>query len=183
MTVIRLRNDLFTVGHVRRLLEKVGAGSGGGNRTIRKSDRLQLVSVYDDLAGERVLWRLAVERSREDDPFMPWALRTLPSRAEHKRIVKSKPLHRWLMIKKGRAVLGVVQITKRNEIGIVFFQRYRSMGYGALALALLLQKEKPLPKVAAGRFRARIHPQNFRSSKLFERFGFEHTFNEYELRR
>lgn len=144
---------------------------------------VRLVDAYEDPAGEATLWRLLLERAREDDPFMPRAQRVPPSRAEHKRVIKARPHHRWFLIMAGRACVGSILISMRNEIGIVLFQRYRSMGYGHQALAELLREESPLPDVNRGRFSARIHPQNFRSARLFAAAGFDHVFNVLEQRR
>lgn len=144
---------------------------------------VELVDAYEDRAGEPTLWRLLLERAKEDDPFMPREQRLLPSRAAHKRIVRSRPHHRWYLIRCDRAFVGVILISKRNEIGIMLFQRYRSMGYGAQALSTLLQEQEPIADVNGGRFAARIHPHNFRSAKLFARAGFEHVSNVYEQRR
>src|SRR4051812_39079826 len=131
---------------------------------MRRATCIRLVDAYSDPAGEPTLWRLLVERAREDDPFMSRESRMLPSRTHHKRIVKSRPHHRWYLIRGPSAWVGAILISKRNEIGIVLFQRYRSMGYGQLALAALLRTERPIADVNGGRFAARIHPHNFRSA-------------------
>lgn len=144
---------------------------------------MKLVPVHKEPRAERILYRLRLERSKEDDPFLPWADRQAPTRKEFRKEFKSAPYHRWLLVKVRRAYVGVVLILKNNEIGIILFQKYRSRGYGAQAVAMLLESESPIPKVAPGRFRARIHPHNFRSIKLFERLGFQHAYNLYELQK
>lgn len=147
---------------------------------MKNEPEVALESAYEAADGEPQLWRLHCERAREDDPFMARSARGRLTRAEHKRIVKSKPHHRWFLIRHGRACAGAILISKQNEIGIYLFQRHRSQGLGALALRELLTWEAPIEGVNGGEFRALIHPQNFRSAKLFERAGFVHRLNVYE---
>ncbi len=144
---------------------------------------MKLVDVYKHDGAGRILYRLILERAKEDDPFISWAERAAPSLDRYRKIIASRPYHKWFLIKIGRACAGVVLILKNNEIGIILFQRYRSQGIGAKAIALLLETEKPQPKIAGGKFRARIHPENFRSIKLFKSLGFHHAYNIYELRK
>lgn len=117
------------------------------------------------------LWR---EREVEDDPYTTRRERKAPTRAAFVRELRSH--HRYYLIVVGNRAVGSLTLAKDGDIGVCLFPRERSRGYGAKAVRLLLKRERP---AKGGSFRARIHPQNFRSIRLFESLGFRHTFNIY----
>ena len=139
---------------------------------------MRLLNAFTDKRMEAVIWRLHIERAKEDDPFLQRSARTLPPRRAIAKELRERKHHRVYVIQDKRRYLGVVQIAKNNEVGVTIFQQYRSMGYGIKALALLLQQERPID---GGRFKARIHPHNFRSIRMVEHLGFKHVSNLYEL--
>ena len=139
---------------------------------------MKLIPVYGNKSVEPTLWRLMVERSKEDDPFMPWAERKLPTKEAYFKDVRQRKYHRFFVIKVGRKHVGVILVQKNNEVGVILFPKYRSTGYGKEALELLLDEENP---ISGGHFRARIHPHNVRSIRMVESLGFLHRYNIYEL--
>ena len=102
----------------------------------------------------------------------------MPTMKEHLKFVRSKPYKTWHLLVDGKETVGSVYLSKQNEIGLFIFKKYRRRGLGKKALALLLKKH-----AGAKRFLANINPKNRRSIRFFERLGFRHIQNTYELRK
>jgi RimJ/RimL family protein N-acetyltransferase len=147
-------------------------------------DDMNLISVYSIDGAEQTLYELLRERSTEDDPYVNISHRQLPTWNEHVKFFDSKPYRYWYLIYLGLTALGTVYASKRNEIGIVLFRAHRGQGHGTQAVAMLVDKHKPLkaiPGVRSGKYLANINPNNTASIKLFESIGFKHLSNTYEL--
>lgn len=146
---------------------------------------IDLVDVYSEPKAIDVLWDLLAERSVDpDSDIINISHRSLPSYEKHKAFVESRPYAYWYLIRKAREWLGVVYITKHNEIGIHLFMNARGGGIGTIALKLLLAKHEPLPAIPAkraGHFVANINPRNVRSIRLFGSLGFKHVQSTYAL--
>lgn len=143
-----------------------------------------LVSVYQHADSERILYALLRERAVEPDDYVPAAERRLPPYAEHVKFVKAKPFRYWYLIKAEEKVVGYVSVSRTNEIGVVLFRENRKRGYGVAAVGAITERHKPLAEIKgkrAGRFLAKIHPQNEASVKLFHRLGFTLSYQVYEL--
>lgn len=146
---------------------------------------MRLVDVYDESSAVAVLWELQVERSKEDDPNINISHRVLPPRSKHKAFFNNRPFAHWYLIEVEGSWAGYVSVTRRNEIGVMLFRAYRGAGLGPEAVKMLIEMVKPLPAIPSnrsGHFLANINPGNARSIHLFEKLGFEHIQNTYELR-
>lgn len=151
---------------------------------------IDLVDVYTDVAGSTlILWDLLAERSVENDPNINISHRKLPRFEDHKNFVRGRPYHKWYLLFSELypdQCLGYVNITPKNEIGIILYKDARDKGVGSAALTALLAKESPLPAIPSvrpGHFTANINPRNARSIALFTKFGFHAVQTTYARER
>lgn len=120
-----------------------------------------------------ILYRLLRERSAEGSVNI--SHRAMPSWEEHLAFIDSTPFRAWYLIEVEGQIVGYVSATFQNEIGIVLFQKYRSSGYGARAVKMLMEKHAPLPAIPSKRaaeWLANINPANERSVRMFCGLGF-----------
>ena len=146
--------------------------------------KVTLRSVYAELGGTEALYDLLRERSEEADPHTNISHRELPPYRVHANFVRSIPYRAWYFVKVDGLIAGSVNVTKKNEIGIVLSADYRGKGIGEAALRMLLAKTKPLsahPTHRAGRFLANVNPENKRSIRLFTSLGFKLIQHTYAL--
>lgn len=137
--------------------------------------KITLTDVRSAKGWERAVLRFDLARWQEDDPYR----RTRgprPTLAQSTRDARRH--HRLFLVKRGRTFIGLAMVHKNNEVGVALLPQYRGRGNGHEAMRLVLACAKPL---RGGKFRARIHPLNFRSVRLFEGLGFRHTDNIYTL--
>lgn len=121
-----------------------------------------------------ILYRLLRERSEEAGVNI--SHHALPSWEDHLAFIDSTPFRFWYLIQVEGEIVGYVSATFLNEIGIVLFQKYRSSGYGARAVAMLMEKHRPLPAVPSqrcGLWLANINPGNEKSLRMFCNLGFK----------
>ena len=146
--------------------------------------KVTLRSVYAEPCGVDALYDLLRERSEEDDPHTNISHRVLPPYSVHAKFVRSIPYRAWYFVKVDGLIAGSVNISKRNEIGIILSADYRGKGIGQAALKLLLVRTKPLradPTHRVGRLLANINPENKRSIRLFTSLGFKLIQHTYAL--
>jgi RimJ/RimL family protein N-acetyltransferase len=111
----------------------------------------------------------------ERTPEQSISHKSMPTFREHCDFVRSDPYYAWYLVHDDAGVMvGTVYLTKQREIGISILERYRRAGYGRRALLALME-------LHPGKFLANINPSNTDSIKFFERFGFRHIQNTYEL--
>jgi RimJ/RimL family protein N-acetyltransferase len=101
--------------------------------------------------------------------------RKMPTFAEHKAFIASKPYAHWYIIEFHGHRIGATYLTAQNEIGIGVLKRHQGKAYAQQAIAELM-KQHPQP-----RYLANIAPGNDISHKLFRQLGFSHIQNTYEL--
>ena len=146
---------------------------------------ITLRSVYKDgHKGVLALYQLLRERSTENDPHVNISHRALPPYREHLAFVRSRPYRAWFFVKVDGLIAGYVNVTRRNEIGIILSADYRGKGIGKQALQMLLTRTKPMaakPSERSPGFLSNINPKNARSIALFTSLGFKHIQNTYEL--
>lgn len=149
--------------------------------------KLSLKSVYshyEHVSHIQILYNLLKERSTEDDEYTNISHRKLPKYQDHVEYVNRHPYALWFLAMENNECLGSISLTKRNEIGVVLFKKYRGKGYGTRILELFLAENEPLPEEKGQRsdgFIANINPKNEASIRLFKKFGFEHVQNTYQL--
>ncbi len=136
---------------------------------------LRLTDVYKKAGAVETLYRLLGER----ESHVNISHRRMPSLAEHRRFVKSRPYRAWYLIQDGSGpagdARGAIYLSKAGEIGVFIFKVHRGRGYGEAAIRLLMSRHASTP-----RFLANISPANPDSIRLFERLGFTHIQNTYE---
>ena len=141
---------------------------------------IALTSVYKTKGADKHLY----EMLRERDGHVSISHRDMPTWAQHRRFVASKPYREWYLIVVSGEVVGQVYATKLNEIGVGVLSQFRRKGYASQAIAALLEKMDPLPAIPAqrwGQFLANINPKNAASIALFEGLGFRHVQNTFAL--
>ena len=146
--------------------------------------KVTLRSVYAEPGGVDALYDLLRERSEEDDPHTNISHRVLPPYSVHTKFVRSIPYRAWYFVKVDGLIAGSVNISKRNEIGIILSADYRGKGIGQAALKLLIARRRPGPAIAAhrsGRFLANVNPENKRSIRLLTSLGFKLIQHTYAL--
>ena len=131
---------------------------------------MKLVDAYDHPEAVELLWRLLGER----EPHQSISHHKMPTLAEHRGYVASKPYPYWYLIDCGELV-GAIYLTARREVGVGILQAHRKNGYGRSAF-LQLQDRHP------GQFLANINPANRPSMDMFRDLGFTHIQNTYALR-
>lgn len=137
---------------------------------------VELFSVYamrDE--ASRVLYELLKER----EPYQSISHRALPAFVEHDNFVRSKPYDVWYLIAQDgqkpfpTTFVGATYLTKAREVGLFIFNEHQGKGYGTAALDSLMKRHP-------GRFYANISPQNERSSRFFQKHGFNLIQHTYE---
>ena len=119
----------------------------------------------------RFLFNLLKER----DPNTNISHKKMPTFAEHKQFVKSKPYSYWYIIKLSRKKIGTIYLSRNNEIGIFIKKEYQNKGIASEALKLLINSH---PKK---RFLANVSPKNKFSAKFFKNNNFKLIQHTYEL--
>lgn len=131
---------------------------------------MRLVDVCDEPLSRKILYDLLAER----EPHQSISHRSMPTWEDHVAFVDSAPYHAWFLIE-WDGYLGSIYLTHNDEIGVSLFGKHRGQGYAAKAILLLMRK---YPRK---RYLANINPANEASIRMFERLGFRHIQNTYEL--
>ncbi len=143
---------------------------------------IEFHDVYATNGASDILWALLVERS--DTKKYNISHHTLPRRDEHEEFIASKPYWVWNLVSVDGKWVGSINITWRNEVGIMLFIAERGLGYGKMILRKLIEEIPPLAakkSLRPGAFVANINPRNERSIRLFSECGFAHIQNTYRL--
>lgn len=135
---------------------------------------IRLVDVSKRKDAKKILYELLKER----EPHANISHRRMPTFRQHVGFMRSKPYKSWDLIVSAGLVVGSIYLSKQNEIGLFIFKKDQARGYGQRALKLLMKKHSNVT-----RFLANINPGNQRSIHFFERLGFNHVQNTYELRK
>lgn len=144
---------------------------------------MEFHDAYTTRDAPDILWNLLVERNEEPEINIS---HTMPTRDQHEAFIKRTPYAYWFLIKVEGNWIGYVNVTWKNEVGIILFRAYRGTGYGKKALRKLLDEVVPLPGSASERpdyFVANINPANERSIHLFQSLGFKLHQLTFALRR
>jgi len=99
----------------------------------------------------------------------------LPTYKEHEEFVKSKPYKKWYVIIIDVGMIGSINLTKNNEIGLFLKEDYCHNAYGQKALKLLM-KENP-----CSFYLANINPKNEESLNFFSKNNFKPCQITYRL--
>lgn len=145
---------------------------------------IKLLDVHTTRHADRFLYELMKQRSTEDDPHVNISHRALPTWQAHKAFVDSRPYRFWWVIEHDHLMVGSLNVTTLNEIGIVLTQDARGKGIGTEAVQRILRDHQPMPAIPSkrnGHWLANINPSNEASIRLFTRLGGRHISNTYEL--
>lgn len=133
---------------------------------------LKLVDVYSEPRAALLLWQLLCER----EPQMNISHKVMPTWEQHCDFVRSRPYQAWYLIEEiVDGFVGAVYLTHNSEIGIFMLKSAKGKGYGKVALKELMWKHR------SSRYLANIAPSNDGSISFFEKQGFRHIQNTYEL--
>jgi hypothetical protein len=132
---------------------------------------MKLVDVYQGtgiLPGAiDFLYEVMAERAA--DPEMNISF-TMPTPEQHRQFVHRRPYRCWYLIEVEGALVGYVNATTHNEIGIFLLKKHRGKGYGEQAVRALMEKHEPLPAIPSerrGKWIANVAPSNEHSKHLF----------------
>lgn len=133
--------------------------------------QLALISVYDTATPERHMYEsFLYDLLKERKPWESISHKKVPHYDEHVKFVRSKPYRKWYIIDY-KGPVGAIYLTNKNEIGIFIERHNQKRGFGAKALAMLIEDN---PDVEY--FYANIGAFNSRSLCFFNMKGF--TFYE-----
>jgi RimJ/RimL family protein N-acetyltransferase len=130
---------------------------------------LTLTSVY-----RRPDWQVLFSLLAEREPEVNVSHRKMPTWKEHVRFVESMPYEAWYFIEVNGDLVGVVYLSKLDEIGVQIFKAHWGHGYGRRAVKELMARHGPK------RFLANINPSNNRSRRVFTELGFTKCQETYE---
>lgn len=152
---------------------------------------MRLINVKNNPDAIEVLYDLLAERPAEN--FI--SHERMPTRLEHARFVTSEPFRFWYLIetavpllRNGKPVdciVGALEATLDNEIGVAIFKKYHGMGFATAAIGNFMRSHKPLPPIPAirnGRWLANIATRNEKSKSFFKTLGFRPIQETWELR-
>ncbi len=134
---------------------------------------MKLIDIYslpDREVAYSVLFELLSERTIDQSI----SHKGMPSLDQHRAFIDSKPYLAWYLIESESEIVGSVYLSQMREVGLFIFKRYWSRGFGAEVVRVLREKHP-------GRLLANINPANERSIRFFNRLGFKHIQNTYEL--
>lgn len=127
-------------------------------------ERVRLEDVY--LGGQHAISELFL-LLEERTPAQSISHSEMPSYAQHKAFVESRPYKAWYLISADGVPgsVGAVYLSKQREIGIFIFKDQIGRGYGWAAVEKLMEMHP-------GTFYANVNPSNLESIDLFRRLGF-----------
>lgn len=138
----------------------------------------------EEWGGDAVhfLYQLLGERR----PEVNISHKAMPSFEEHEAFVRSKPYSEWWLVATRSSIgegmksysvecVGVCYLTHQNEIGLQISADQQRMGRATAVLRILLERYKER------RLIANVSIKNDVSRALFEKFGFVHIQNTFEL--
>ena len=135
---------------------------------------IKLIDIYglpDREVAYRVLFDLLSERTVDQSI----SHKGMPSLEQHRAFVDSKPYLAWCLLETPQdGIVGSVYLSQQREIGLFVFNRYWNRGFGADVVRQLRERYP-------GRLLANINPKNERSIRFFNKLGFKHIQNTYEL--
>jgi len=124
--------------------------------------------------AERQLYEILEERLEDGDINISHT--KMPTWAEHIDFIDSNPYMKWHAILNAKdEFMGHIYISHSGELGIFLLKKYQGQHYGQMAVATYLIWLGHLVSVV------NINPNNHRSIKFFEKFGFKHIQNTYKL--
>ncbi len=113
---------------------------------------------------------------QEREPHVNISHRGMPTWEQHVDFVSSRPYKGWWIIETDDGIpAGACYLSKQNEIGVFVLDAYRGRGLGKSAICEIMVM------YPGERLLANVNPQNVASIALFERLGFRHLQNTYEL--
>lgn len=140
-------------------------------RFIGRPSRVNLIPVDGNQDAPGILYELLAER-----PERAWiSHKAMPTREEHEAFVADHPFLRWYLIENAGVIVGSIEVTDRNEIGVAIFERYKRKGFAYLALTKFMATHTPLPAIPAVRnphWLANIAADNEDGKDFFSRMGF-----------
>ena len=132
---------------------------------------IRLASVYKTRFAEDILYRLLEERT----PEQSIRHKRMPTKHEHHDFVESAPYRAWYLAMTNADIpVGMVYLTKQNEIGLFVFNAHQGRGYGPQIYAEMRKRWN-------GRMLANINPANTRSIRFFEKMGARLIQQTYEI--
>lgn len=142
---------------------------------------MRLVQVKNNPDAPEVLYDLLAERPAEN--FI--SHQKMPTEKEHGRFVASEPFRFWYLIETAvpllrngtpvDCIVGALEATLDNEIGVAIFKKYHGMGFATKAVQKFMREHQPLPPIPAirnGHWLANISVRNERSKAFFKTLGF-----------
>jgi len=131
---------------------------------------MRLVDVHVHAEAERTLYALLQERPRSS-----WiSHQRMPSFEQHCDFVRSSPFRYWYLIEEGGEIVGEIQATQNNELGVSVFQSQQRKYIATRAIRLFCETHTPLPAIPAVRvaaWLAHVAPGAEGSHGLFEALG------------
>jgi len=138
---------------------------------------VKFVSVYKT-DSDGILWELLLQRKYNISH------KNMPTPAEHVKFIESKPYRFWFLIEVDGQFVGMIYLSKMNEIGVGILEEHKHKGYGIQAVTKMVTEYKPLkeiPSIRSGQFIACVNPENQKAIEMFSRIGFGHIGNIYRL--
>ena len=111
---------------------------------------------------------------KERDPSVNISHKKIPTYAQHKKFVISKPYSKWYILEYNRKKIGSIYLSKQNEIGIFLKKEYHGLGFAHEALKQIMKKN------SRKRFLANVSPKNKKSMKFFKQNNFQLIQYTYE---
>lgn len=136
---------------------------------------MKLHDVYSRPESEDVLWALLAER----EAHQSISHRKMPTLADHRAFIASRPYAHWYLIDCGD-IVGATYLTRQREIGIGILTNYRRNGYAINAIRMLMQMHRD-GEYAGRRFLANISHQNADSIAMFRALGFSQIQVTYAI--
>jgi hypothetical protein len=139
-----------------------------------------LIDVYSDLNAISFLYELLRQRDIETVSI---SHRVMPTAEDHIEFYCSKPYQQWYIVVADGQRVGMVYLSKRNEIGIDIKKDCRRNGYGAWAVREVIRRHENSLRTpdrlwrkamgySEGPVLANINPKNTASLEMFRSIGF-----------
>ena len=119
--------------------------------------------------------RFLYQHLKERNPSANISHKKMPTYAEHVKFVMSRPYSKWYIIIHKNKKVGIIYLTKQNEIGIFIKNKMQDKQIGQRTLELLMEKNH------RKRYLANVSPKNKKSIRFFTHNGFKLIQYTYEL--